>query len=124
MASASAAEHGAAADGAPWLQPQHPTPATIHFATGNKKKLEEVSDGHAPNGGRQDAEGCAHKGALLARAARAASATRRPHGAVRAPRDTGATLTDPALAAPQPNQGGGDPGGRPEAAVHGGLCED
>ncbi|GBF95268.1 inosine triphosphate pyrophosphatase [Raphidocelis subcapitata] len=29
-----------AADGA--AQPQHPTPATIHFATGNKKKLEEV----------------------------------------------------------------------------------
>lgn len=24
------------------LQPQHPTPAVIHFATGNKKKLEEV----------------------------------------------------------------------------------
>lgn len=34
--------HGDAAGDAAPPQPQHPTPAVIHFATGNKKKLEEV----------------------------------------------------------------------------------
>lgn len=108
-------------------QPQHPTPPVIHFATGNKKKLEEVRIAAACSScARQPPAATGRTISLRApreaqrRRGRARGALART-GAPRPFRTHPSTTTWTPGPAPTPlcTPGGGHPGSRPEAAVHG-----